>query len=97
MHSFPTGTTSRYPEEYTGDDEDPYMRYDTSASATKSTTSTIVAVWSIFSPPRRSNFPKSPEPGMIESPAHFDWSPTTMMMMMARITSTMFIYIEMRI
>lgn len=49
----------------------------TRANPIKSTTKTRVIMWSIFSGPRFSNFPKSPEPGARESPFHFDWSSTS--------------------
>jgi hypothetical protein len=67
------------------------MKYDTSESPINATIRTIVALWRIFSGPRRSNLPKSPDPGMIESPAPLDWSPTTMMIMIARIVSAIVI------
>lgn len=43
----------------------------------------MVIWWSIFSGPRRSNFPKSFDPGTIESPAHFDCIMITRITMMA--------------
>ena len=60
------------------------MKYDTIAANTKTDISPIVSLWSINSPPRRSNLPKSLDPGTIESPFHFAWSITTMMMRIER-------------
>ena len=55
------------------------MKYTMVDIATKSTTRPIVILWSTSSPPRRSNFPKSLDPGTIESPVPFAWSITITM------------------
>ena len=69
------------------------MKYDIRARPINVTIRAIVALWSTFSHPRRSNLPKSPEPGMIESPFPLDCSPTTMIISMARRVSAIVIYI----
>jgi Type IV secretion system pilin len=47
----------------------------------------IVAWWSVFSGPRRSNFPKSLLPGTIERPVPFDWIVTRTIMKVASMRS----------
>jgi hypothetical protein len=56
------------------------MKYAMTAVITKTAMSPIVMRWSMSSPPRRSNFPKSPVPGTIERPVPLACIITTMMM-----------------
>ena len=63
------------------------MKYDTRESPINAIIRPIVILCKTFSGPRRSNFPKSPEPGMIESPPPFAWSIVTTMMMSASMMS----------
>jgi hypothetical protein len=56
------------------------IKYAATAVITKSVMSPIVIRCIMSSPPRRSNLPKSPVPGTIESPVHFAWIITTTMM-----------------
>ena len=52
---------------------------------TKREMSPIVIRWRMSSPPRRSNLPKSLDPGTIESPVHFAWSITIIIISIERI------------
>jgi hypothetical protein len=60
------------------------IKYAAIDVATNTTIIPIVILWRIFSGPRRSNFPKSFEFGMIESPDPFACIPTRRMMIPER-------------
>lgn len=66
-------------------------KYDITERSVKIDTRPIVIWWRIFSGPRRSNFPKSLDPGMIESPVPLDCIVMTMMRSTAIMMRRVFI------
>lgn len=60
------------------------MKYTIVDVTTKRETRVMVIRCNMSSPPRRSNFPKSLDPGTIESPDPFAWSITMTMMRIER-------------
>lgn len=61
------------------------MKYTIVAIITKREISPIVIRWRMSSPPRRSNLPKSPDPGTIDRPEPLAWIITMIIMRTERM------------